>query len=241
MMAAEGIITQEDLGRAVAQQAEKGGTVDSYLVRNGAISSQELVRFLVRRFPVLYWSSARLMEISPQIIERIHPTMAKRFRLIPLETRGGKLVVGMTDPSAQHTIEEVSKKVGCDLDAVVVSNDDMDAALERFYPHMESNQKYLKESFAVEQYEEEGEPIPLVNRITKVFGEYEGSYEPSNEAATIEDALMAIPLVTRKGKKNASEPPPRESQPLTTETTPRIKYSQLREKHEELKRRRFVE
>ena len=108
MLVAEGRVTQDQLEGAIILQAEKGATIGYHLVHMGAISDDNLVQFLVRRFLVDHWSKSALENIPKGVISLLTSDLAQRFRILPLRRTGQFLTLGLTDPSANHVIEEVA-------------------------------------------------------------------------------------------------------------------------------------
>ena len=133
MLLAERLITQAQFDRAMLDQTTHGGTVGQHLVKAGAITDTELVHFLARRFPLQFWNRSRLVGLAPEVIERLPAQIAAQLRVVPLVERGDRLTVGMTDPSRSHSIEEVAYHTQLVVDPVLLSEGDMDWALERYY------------------------------------------------------------------------------------------------------------
>jgi len=189
MLLAEGLVSKQQLDRATFTQATHGATIDYHLIASGALSSEQLVRFLVRRFPVVHWPRSRFEGLSQHVLETISPRLAVTLRMLPLSRSGNTVVLGLTDPSRHHAIQEAAHYSGAVIQPVVISHDDMNWALSRYYP-----------SLAGDLAEDEV-PVPLTQRVTREFESWNGT-EPYAQAppAPAEPAEMradAIPLVNR--------------------------------------------
>jgi hypothetical protein len=193
MLLADGLISRQQLDRATFLQATRGGTIDYHLIGAGAFSSERLVRFLVRRFPVVHWPRKRFENLAQHVVESISPRLAATLRIVPLARSGNTLVLGLTDPSRHHAIQEASHYSGTVIQPVVVSHKDMNWALRRYYP-----------STAGELTDEEV-PVPLTKRVTREFeaAAAEGAPEPAH----------AIPLVTKSDPTAARPAPPSPTPP----------------------------
>jgi len=204
MLLAEGVISRDQYDRAVLDHAREGGTLGFHLVRAGAIDDRDLLVFLLRRFPVNHWTRQQLESSPPDAAARLPESMARSLRVVPLAMQGDSLLMGVTDPTNTHVVDEVSRYAGTAVQPVVISEDDMDWALMTWYPPAPSSPPPRAPA--------EEDPLPLTVRATREFeslaappptdGRYgftedEVTPEPSESPSSIEDAFRAIPLVNR--------------------------------------------
>jgi hypothetical protein len=133
MLLAENLITFDQLDQATALSAARGGTVDFHLVQLGAIEEEQLVRFLVRRFPVQHWTRNRLQTVSDRAIAAVPAHLALQLHAIPVVVTDDRLVLALTDPSRRHAIEEIAHHTGLDITPAVVTHSDLTWALGAFY------------------------------------------------------------------------------------------------------------
>lgn len=191
MLLAEGLVSRQQLDRATFLQATRGATIDFHLISAGAITSDHLVRFLVRRFPVVHWPRARFENLSRHVVDSVSPRLAVTLRIMPLSRSGNTVVLGLTDPSRHHAIQEAAHYSGAVIQPVVVSHDDMNWALSAYYP-----------ALAGELAEEEV-PVPLTQRVTREFESWTGTepyaQSPQPQPGPQRQPDDAIPLVNRAG------------------------------------------
>jgi len=133
LLVESGLVSQDQIRNAASRQAIAGGTIGRFLVESGVISDQDLVSFLVRRFPGSYVPRSSLENIAPEVIETIPSDMAAEFRILPLELYENNLTLAMADPSDSHAIEEVAFYTGSFVNPAIVSETDMTWALEKYY------------------------------------------------------------------------------------------------------------
>jgi len=225
MLLAEGLISREQYDRAVIDQAEHGGALSYHLVAAGSVLEDDFVRFLARRFPIAHWPRRRLAAISPAAISAVRPEMARALRVLPLFLDGDRLTLGLTDPTSGHTIDEVSHHTGLRVTPAIVSEGDMTWALDLYYPATPAPEP------ATDQLMEA--PLPLTVRATRDFAalgappparpgfeadaDLDGTHDVA--AASITDALRAIPLVHRAIPKAAMSP--KDTQSFGRPSTPR--------------------
>ncbi|MFO8072209.1 MAG: hypothetical protein R6V85_10085 [Polyangia bacterium] len=190
MLVAEGIVSRDQFEEAARIQATRGGQLDARLVELGAIDEQGLLRYLVRRFPVTHWPAARLKVIASAAVRAVPGRLAVALRVMPLALASERLTLGITDPSRGHAFDEVRHHTGLVVVPALLAHGDLDWALRYYYPAEAGG----------DSPEPEERPLPLTERVTREMmvpapaGPVGGG---SGGADSIEDAMRAIPLVTR--------------------------------------------
>jgi hypothetical protein len=129
----EGRISREDLRRATLLQGRYGATLSYHLVQIGSISEQDLLVFFLYHFPVEHWSAERLTHVAPTTIGMLSADIAGDLRVLPILRSDSKLVLGITDPSRTHALEEVAFHTNCFIKPALVSESDMTWALGHYY------------------------------------------------------------------------------------------------------------
>jgi hypothetical protein len=114
-------------------QGRFGATLSFHLVQIGAISEQNLLVFFLYHFPVEYYASDKLDSIPPSVVSSLSADVAGHLRVLPIERTDTKLLLGMTDPSRTHVLEEVAFHTNCFVKPALVSEADMSRALEHYY------------------------------------------------------------------------------------------------------------
>lgn len=70
--------------------------------------------------------------ISKEILSNIPEHIAKRYKIVPVEEKDGNLVVGMTDPEDQETIEMIKKRTGLPLIVTLCTQEDLNHAIDQY-------------------------------------------------------------------------------------------------------------
>jgi len=217
MLLAEGVISRDELERALTQKAARGGSASQHLVEAGAIGSEELARFMARRFPLPRWPRQRIALVPPLVLGAIPATLARSLRVLPVALREGALTVAIVDPTEGHALEETARAAGIAIETVLVSEADMTFALE---------QHYGRERAPIAPHEEV--PLPLTRRVTRrmsVVSEDHAEPAPQPTGGTIAEALDAIPLVRRvTAVPTAPQVPAAAPAPPAARSAPRPDY-----------------
>lgn len=131
---AEGLIDQEQLQLANDKQKELGSQdpIARVLVSMGFIAERDRVRCLGKVWGVQFID---LNEASPHpdALALLSPQIAKRFKAIPIEKQGTKLIVAMANPLDIFVIDELRLTTGLEIEPMIAVEDDVMQALTNYY------------------------------------------------------------------------------------------------------------
>ena len=114
----QGVITQEQLTRALAEQRSSGRMLGEMLVDQGVITSATLVQVLARRLGVP-GCQLRHGLIDPPLLKLIGEEEAERLTVIPMFKVRDTLTVAMAEPQSLPTIDRLRQLTGCRIRAVL--------------------------------------------------------------------------------------------------------------------------
>ena len=128
----EGLISREDLDRALQQQKETGTRLGFALVTSGALSEADLTRVLSiqYRVPAVELSET---EIDPKILKLVPADFASKHLILPLRRVGRTLTVAMANPTDLSVIDDLKFVTRFDVDAVVAGEYTLRKAIDRYY------------------------------------------------------------------------------------------------------------
>lgn len=131
---AEGLITQEELDLAIQKHKELGGAepVARVLVSMGLVSERDRVRCLGKVWGIPFVDIADVTP-QPEAMELISPQVAKRFKCVPIERQGDRLMVAMVNPLDIFVIDELRLTTGLEIEAMIAIEEDLIAALGSHY------------------------------------------------------------------------------------------------------------
>jgi type IV pilus assembly protein PilB len=153
----EKLISQEALDKALKQKKETGITVTANLVKMGAITEEDLTKFLSELYnvPVINLSN---LEIDKSIIKLIPGEVASKFQAIPVERVGRKLKVAMVNPSNIFAIDDIKFLTGLEVQPLIAPENDIKKTIDRYYDSPDSLASVMKSmEEEVEIVEEEPE------------------------------------------------------------------------------------
>ena len=101
-----GVISQDQLDVALAQQKESKKRLGEQLIDSGAITERQLIGALTRQLGIEF-IDLTTAEISPEITQLVSKNIAKKYSVVPVQTRGDELYLAMVDPLNFIATEEV--------------------------------------------------------------------------------------------------------------------------------------
>jgi type IV pilus assembly protein PilB len=150
-----GLITQDQLDRAIREQGESHLSLSVCLTKLKILSEQELADFLARHFNT---TVVNLDSMTPDqdVLSLVPPDVAERYQVLPVKRRGKELTLAMPDPSDLMAIEDIRFITGLDVIPVVATESDLKQALAAHYPHDGSKMELqpIQDDFEPEMFDE---------------------------------------------------------------------------------------
>ena len=127
-----GLITPQDLDRALAYQQVHGGFLGQIFVKLGLVSEEDVALALTAQygFPFLPLDS---YEIEEGIAKLVPEHVARQYFLIPIDRVGHALTVAMADPSNEQAIEDIELLTQCAVQTFISTPSEIQKAIERSY------------------------------------------------------------------------------------------------------------
>ncbi|MEE8057815.1 MAG: GspE/PulE family protein [Pseudomonadales bacterium] len=127
------LITDEQLGEALASQKQSGKKLGRALIDLGFVEEDRLLGLLSQQLDVPFIHLDNY-DFKPEITQRLPETYARRFRAVVLsEDTEGQLIVGMADPTDIFGFDELSRILHQPLQLAVVRESELLNALDLLY------------------------------------------------------------------------------------------------------------
>ncbi len=147
----EGLITQEQLRKALQEQKSSGMRLGYTLVKLGFIEETEVTKMLARQYRMPAVDLSRF-EVDPKILKLIPPDIATKHVVLPLKREGRTLTVAIADPNNVAAIEDIKFITRCDVFPVIAGEYTLRNAIDRYYQQSDAQLQSLLKS--VEQEED---------------------------------------------------------------------------------------
>ncbi|HJR41010.1 MAG TPA: ATPase, T2SS/T4P/T4SS family [Gemmatimonadaceae bacterium] len=128
----EGLITRDQLEKALQEQKISGTRIGYNLVKLGFIPEVELTRMLARKFrmPAVDLTN---FEVDPRIAKLIPAELATKHLVLPLKREGRTLTVAMADPTDLGVIDDLKFITRYDIFPVIAGEYTLRNAVEKYY------------------------------------------------------------------------------------------------------------
>lgn len=133
MLVESGLITRDQLGQALRQQAQAGGRIGTNLVELGFIDEKTLAQVLARQLSIPSVSAAQIDRVTVQVTSLVPAADAERLKAVPIREDAGKLWVAMADPTDKSAVVELERLSGRPVRSMVAPELLIQYGLEKHY------------------------------------------------------------------------------------------------------------
>jgi type IV pilus assembly protein PilB len=132
MLVSSGLITDDQLKKALASQKMEGGRLGSILVKMGFVQEDKLMTFLSKQYGVPYVDLSKF-EINSAVIKHIPADVAQKYRIMPINRAGSTITIAMVDPSNIFAIDDIKFMTGYNVEAVVATEGAIVETIKKYY------------------------------------------------------------------------------------------------------------
>jgi general secretion pathway protein E len=131
-----GLLSQEDLDRALEMQKERGDKLGRILVDLGFAAHRDVLKALSEQLGLPLARIEGPPAVSPET-ERLSPRFLRNAKALPLRIEGSALVLAMADPLDFETIAAVRAATGLKVRAEIAPESEIADAIDRYYGEAE--------------------------------------------------------------------------------------------------------
>ena len=126
------IVTEEEVEKALEQQSVSGKLLGRTLVDLGFCSEEDVLKALSAQKGV---KSVTLdeMEIDEEVLEKVSPSMAQIYGIMPVSYEKDVLTVAVSDMLDVSKLDDLRFMLGCEVKGVVTTKEEIDKAIEKHY------------------------------------------------------------------------------------------------------------
>src|SRR3989449_4519712 len=132
LLVAEGLLDQEQLQKALAEQKGTREKLGSVLVRLNLVDEDQLIGFLSRQYGVPSVTVSRL-DIDPEVLKLVPSQIARKYEVLPIKRTGNTLTLAMADPTNVFALDDVAFMTNLQVLPVVASQGAIRKAMEHTY------------------------------------------------------------------------------------------------------------
>jgi type IV pilus assembly protein PilB len=197
LLVKEGLISKEQLDKALQEQRQNGTRVGYNLIKLGFIQELELVKVLARQYKLPAVDLSKF-EPDPKLIKLIPSDLAVKHLVLPLKRDGRILTVAMADPTNFAVVEDLKFITRYDIQPVIAGEFTLRNAIEKNYESAAD----LQMSALLEEIEAEGD------EEAEVVEDKEEEMSAAALSAAVDDApvvKLINGILTDAVKKGASD------------------------------------
>lgn len=132
MLVSSGLITEEQLKKALALQQKEGGRLGSILVKMNFVPEEKLMMFLSKQYGVPYVDLGHF-EIDSNVVKLIPADVAQKYQIMPINRTGATITIAMVDPSNVFAIDDVKFMTGYNVEPVVATEAGIKSSISKYY------------------------------------------------------------------------------------------------------------
>ncbi|OFW05317.1 MAG: hypothetical protein A3H96_07635 [Acidobacteria bacterium RIFCSPLOWO2_02_FULL_67_36] len=132
LLVERGLITDAQLARAIEQQKDTGRRLGKVLVDCGFLTPEALLEVLSEQLGV---PTIRIngYTVHPEAVSALPEKVARRHTAFPLQKTGSVLLVALAVPKDLAALDDLRFASGCEIQTALALEDEILAALNRYY------------------------------------------------------------------------------------------------------------
>ncbi len=152
----DGIISEEQLSKALSLQKDSGSKLGAILIAQGWLKEDQLFKVLEEQYEIPY-IDINTIYIDPKVPKLISEILARKHMSIPIRIDKNKLTIAMVDPLDIIAKDDIRITTGLEIDVVISAQQDIARAINRFYDSSEKAERAVEDFKSQAGYEDEEE------------------------------------------------------------------------------------
>jgi type IV pilus assembly protein PilB len=132
LLVADGLLTADQLKKALAEQKGSPEKLGSVLIRLNFVNEDQLIGFLSRQYGVPSITLAQL-DIDPEVLRLVPAPIARKYEVIPVRRMGNSLALAMADPTNVFALDDISFMTNLQVLPLVASQTAIKKSIDRNY------------------------------------------------------------------------------------------------------------
>lgn len=128
-----GLITRDQLDKALEIQKEQGGLIGKILVSLGYVKEEDIAHAITVQYGYPFLPLGNY-EFNKDVVKVIPENVAKQYGLVAIDKLGSMLTVAMCNPLNVQAIEDIELLTSCKVQAFVSTLTDINNIIEKCYP-----------------------------------------------------------------------------------------------------------
>lgn len=174
----DGIITEEQLYKALSLQKGTNNKLGSILMAQGWLTEDQLFRVLEEQYQIPY-IDINTIYIDPKLPKLISEILARKHMAIPVKMEKNRITIAMVDPLDIIAKDDIRITTGMEIDVVISAQQDIARAINRYYDSSEKAERAVEEfqsqagEFEDDEEEEDADVTnaPMVRLVNTIIAQ----------------------------------------------------------------------
>ena len=125
------LITEEQLKQALENQKKMGKRLGEVLIDTGIVTEKDILNTLELQLgtPQITISD----KIDAELIKSLPEQLIRRHKVVPIKKDGNRMIVAMSDPLNVLALDDLKLATNCEIDPVLATSKEIDAAIQKAY------------------------------------------------------------------------------------------------------------
>lgn len=132
MLKTKGIISEEQLSKALEHQRKLSIRLGEALTEMGFAGAEDIISSLAEQFDFQV-VNPMATPIPEDVINTISKNIAKKHNIIPVARQEGLIIVAISDPLDISTLEDLRFTLNINVECVLATKNNIEAAIKKYY------------------------------------------------------------------------------------------------------------
>lgn len=132
MLVEGGLLTQEQLEKALVAHKQTGMKLGKYLVKQGVIKEEDAVKLLSVQLKIRRYDPEK-MPIEPALASAFPVHIAQKYQMAPLAKSDNLLTVAMIDPTDINSLDAMEEYTGMEIEPVICTEEELNQMFGSIY------------------------------------------------------------------------------------------------------------
>lgn len=145
LLCSAGLITEDDLQRAIAEQKRTGKRMGVTLVELNIVTEFDIANTLASQLGIRY-ISLETSAIEPEAVALVPENLARKYLCVPMRINKRDLSVAMVDPLDYECIKDIAFKTGLEVIPLISTRKEILKAIDQHYSSEDSVERIVEET-----------------------------------------------------------------------------------------------
>ncbi|MCX7721038.1 MAG: ATPase, T2SS/T4P/T4SS family [Dictyoglomus thermophilum] len=129
----QGLITKEQLEKALEEQKKTGSKLGQILIERGYVKPEDIGKVLEKQSEIPYISLAEV-QIDERVAKSFPENLLRRYKFIPIKRESGVLHIAVVPPIDPVVINEIRRIVKSPIRIFIITDKEFNQAISKLFP-----------------------------------------------------------------------------------------------------------